>query len=128
MDARTVARVAAVQAIFEKGSNPDGKSDAKFLSSTFDQKRVNKKIFENILGGFEKNFEAVDELIEKNLSEEWKFERLTEILKAILRAGIADMKYNDTPKNVVLSEYVSIADSFVEADEVRFVNALLDKI
>ena len=128
MDARSAARMAAVQAIFEKDLNEEAIADAKFLGSTFDQKKINKGVFNKVIDGFENNKEEVDEAISQNLSEKWKFERLTGILKAILRCGVAELKFTDSPKNVVLSEYIEIADNFVEENEVRFVNALLDKI
>ena len=127
MDARTAARIAAVQAVFEKDLNEDAISDAKFLSSTFDQKKVNKGVFTKVIESYEANKAEIDELISTNLSENWRFERLTGILKALLRCGIAEMKFAESPKNVVISEYVAIADSFVDENEVRFVNALLDK-
>ena len=40
MDARSAARVAAIQAIYELGLNPDAVTDAKFLGKSFDEKRV----------------------------------------------------------------------------------------
>jgi N utilization substance protein B len=92
------------------------------------QKRMNRKNFDVIIANVEANKAEIETLIAANLSEEWKFERLDKILKAILSAAIAEIKYSDAEKNLIISEYVSIADSFYEGDEPKFVNAVLDKI
>lgn len=123
-----MARLAAVQAIYAKELNADTPSDAKHLLDANHQKRMNKKMFETILANVAEHKVAIDELIAQNLSAEWTMERLDKILKATLRAAIAEIKFGDTDKNLVISEYVLIADSFYEGDEPKFVNAVLDKI
>jgi len=128
MDQRTMARLAAVQAIYAKELNADTPSDAKHLLDANHQKRMNKKMFETILANVEEHEEEIDGLISANLSSEWTIERLDKILKATLRAAIAEIKFGGNEKNLVISEYVLIADSFYEGDEPKFVNALLDKI
>ena len=85
-------------------------------------------MFENILANVAANETEIDALIEKNLSAEWTMARLDKILKAILRAAIAEIKFGGTDKNLAISEYISIADGFYDGDEPKFVNALLDKI
>jgi len=128
IDQRTMARLAAVQAIYAKELNADTASDPKHLLDANKQKRLNKKMFENILANVAENTAEIDALIENNLSAEWTMERLDKILKAILRAAIAEIKFIGTDKNLAISEYVVIADSFYEGDEPKFVNALLYKI
>lgn len=128
IDQRTMARLAAVQALYAAQINGDAQPDTKHLLDANKQKRMNKKIFEAIMAAVNENAAEVDELIEKNLSDEWKMERVEKTLKAILRAAIAEIKFSDVEKNLVISEYVKITDSFYEGDEPKFVNALLDKI
>lgn len=128
MDQRTMARLAAVQAIYASEINEGVRSDPKHLLDANKQRRMNKKNFEAILSNVSLNLVEIDELIEKNLSDEWKMERLEKTLKAILRAAIAEIKFGEADKNLVISEYVNITDSFYEGDEPKFVNALLDKI
>lgn len=128
MDQRSMARLAAVQAIYGKELNADAPSDAKHLLDANKQKRMNKKMFEQILVNVAENLKEIDTLIEANLSDEWKMERLDKTLKSILRAAIAEIKFGEAEKNLVISEYVKITDSFFEQDEPKFVNAVLDKI
>lgn len=127
-----MARLAAVQALYAQELNAETPSDAKHLLDANHQKRMNKKMFENILANVAENESEIDNLISANLSSEWTIERLDKILKATLRAAIAEMKFGleeKTPeKNLIISEYVLIADSFYEGDEPKFVNAVLDKI
>jgi N utilization substance protein B len=128
MDQRTMARLAAVQAIYAQELNADTASDAKHLLDANHQKRMNKKMFEGILAAVGENAAEIDNLIAANLSAEWTMTRLDKILKAVLRAAIAEIKFAGTDKNLAISEYVLIADSFYEGDEPKFVNAVLDKI
>lgn len=127
MDIRSLARLAAVQSIYEKLVNEEAEADGKFNVKLIDEKRYNTQIFNNILEHVSRETSAIDELISANMADNWKIERLPYIMLAILRAGIAEAKYMDAPKNIILSEYVAIADQFLDDDEVKFVNALLDK-
>ncbi len=127
IDQRTMARLAAVQALYAADLNDGTEADAKHLLDANKQKRMNRKNFEAILAAAKENAAEIDALIVANLSDEWKMERVEKTLKAILRAAIAEIKFVGTEKNLALSEYVNIADGFYEGDEPKFVNALLDK-
>lgn len=129
MDQRTMARLAAVQAIYAKALNASAASDAKHLLDANNQRRMNKKMFESILAAVAENITEIEQLISANLAADWTIARLDKVLKAALSAAIAEMKFLGTDKNLAISEYVKIADSFYEGDEeAKFVNALLAKI
>ena len=54
---------------------------------------------------------------------------LDAILRAVLRAGAYELRHrNDVPARVVVSEYVDVANAFVDHDETGMVNAVLDAI
>jgi N utilization substance protein B len=50
------------------------------------------------------------------------------VLRAILRAAIGENMSSDTPKSVLIAEYVGITSGFYDEKEIRFVNAILDKV
>ena len=55
--------------------------------------------------------------------------RIEAILRAVLRAGAYELGHrNDVPARVVVSEYVDVANAFVDKDETGMVNAVLDQI
>lgn len=71
----------------------------------------------------------IDDIIAKYLNKYWTIDKLSILLKAILRCGIAEMIYmKDIPTKVTINEYVTIASSFFDKKETGFVNSILDKI
>ena len=50
-------------------------------------------------------------------------------LRAVLRAGAYELGHrSDVPARVVVSEYVDVANAFVDRDETGMVNAVLDQL
>lgn len=132
MDDRTLARIAAVQTIYqnEVGGEAVGEVgfDGKQLAEINEVKRYNKKLLEKILTGLEGKREKIQELIEANLSDEWRYDRLDKLLVAILIAAISEILAGDLDKKIIISEYLSVTDSFYDSEkEMSFINAVLDK-
>ena len=79
------------------------------------------KLFE----GAAKEVATLDEIIGKHC-ENWRFERLAAIDRAILRLAIHEMKAADTPAKVVLNEAVDLAKKYSSEEAGAFVNGVLD--
>jgi N utilization substance protein B len=79
------------------------------------------KLFE----GAAKEVGTLDEIIGKHC-ENWRFERLAAIDRAILRLAIHEMKASDTPAKVVLNEAVDLAKKYSSEEAGAFVNGVLD--
>jgi N utilization substance protein B len=63
------------------------------------------------------------------LARGWPLKRIEAILRAVLRAGAYELGYrSDVPGRVVVSEYVDVANAFVDRDETGMVNAVLDQL
>ena len=75
--------------------------------------------------GATKDVASLDELIVKH-AENWRFERLAVIDRAILRLAIYELKATDTPPKVVLNEAVEMAKKFSSDGASAFVNGILD--
>jgi N utilization substance protein B len=72
---------------------------------------------------------ALDPLIDKALSAGWPLKRIETVLRAVMRAGAYELAYrDDVPARVVVSEYVDVANAFVEPSETGMVNAVLDQL
>lgn len=80
-----------------------------------------------LLQGATKELAVLDDLITKN-AENWKFERLSAIDRAILRLGIYELRFTDTPHRVVMNECVELAKKFSSEDAGAFVNGILDAV
>lgn len=77
--------------------------------------------------GAAKETSALDEIIGKHC-ENWRFERLSAIDRAILRLAIHEMSSSDTPPKVVLNEAVELAKKFSSEESGAFVNGVLDSV
>ncbi len=134
-DARTLARLAAVQAIYEQDmaghdlpDNGDVAVQIGRIKELAELSRINKKLCEGILETVSRETNII-QIIRDNLAEGWTAERIGGVLRAVLTAAIAEKKaFPDTPKSVIISEYVNIASSFHDEKEAKFVNGILNKI
>jgi N utilization substance protein B len=123
---RTKSREFAMQMLFQWDMSPQdfAKLEAKFWKSAkaADKTRAfANKLFE----GAAKDVAALDEIIVKHC-DNWRFERLAAIDRAVLRLAIYEMRVADTPPKVVLNEAVDLAKKFSSEEAGGFVNGILD--
>ena len=81
----------------------------------------------SLFEGAARDVGALDELIVKH-AENWRFERLAAIDRAILRLAVHELRGGETPPKVVLNEAVDLAKKFSNEDSGSFVNGILDAI
>lgn len=69
----------------------------------------------------------IDKLANKHLSN-WTIDRLGNTDQAILRMGIYELMYTNTPDIVCINEAVELAKNYSDDDVRKMINATLDKI
>ena len=69
----------------------------------------------------------IDELANKNLNN-WTIDRLGNTDGAILRLGIYELIYTDTPSVVAINEAIELSKQYSDDDVRKMINAVLDKI
>lgn len=69
----------------------------------------------------------IDKIANKNLNS-WTIDRLGNTDQAILRMGIYELLYTDTPEIVSINEAVELAKSYSDDDVRKMINGVLDKI
>lgn len=69
----------------------------------------------------------IDELANKHL-DGWTIDRLGNTDMAILRIGIFELLYTDTPDVVAINEAVELAKSYSDDSVRKMINGVLDKI
>lgn len=69
----------------------------------------------------------IDELANKYL-DGWTIDRLGNTDMAILRIGIFELLYTDTPDVVAINEAVELAKSYSDDSVRKMINGVLDKI
>jgi transcription antitermination protein NusB len=136
--ARSVARLAAVQALYQMevaGAGVEAVvrefSDHRFGGDIEGQRLADadEAFFAEIVRGVVDEQAAVDATIRKRLATNWKLERLDSTVRAMLRAGAWElMRRPDVPTEIVIDEYVELAKAFVDAKEQAFVNGALDAV
>ena len=112
--------------VFNNFSSPD----LQFLDfeNKIKNKNINKGYFLKIFNNFVKK-NSIDEMISSNLNGEWKIDRLPTVITAILSVAISEMSlFPKISINIIVSEYLEIAESFHKIEEIKFINPILDKI
>lgn len=137
-DSRTLARLAAVQALYQMEHSGQG-VDATVrefqnfrLGSELDGEAIREaddEFFAELVKGVVDAQRPIDPLINRNLREGWKLSRLDATARAILRCAAYELvRVPDIPAPVVLDEYIEMAkDFFGEGEqEPKFINAVLE--
>jgi N utilization substance protein B len=135
---RGAARLSAVQALYQMDIAGTGVND---ILAEFESHWIGREVegeqylpaeaafFRDVVGGVVREQRKLDPLIDEALARGWPLKRIETILRAVLRAGAYELGHrNDVPARVVVSEYVDVANAFVDRDETGLVNAVLDQI
>lgn len=136
--ARTVARLAAVQALYQLELTGAGVETVirEFSDHRFDADlegeplaEADEAYFADVVRGVVGDQAAVDRAIVKRLAQGWKLERIDSTVRAILRVGAWELlKRPDVPTEVVIDECVELAKAFFDKEEAKFVNGALDAV
>ena len=140
---RTAARVAAVQALFQSEQGPENPETVidQFVrhrlgelpgTGGYEDGRVpdaHVKLFARIVRMAVERQSELDAKLAEALPPEWPLARLDPVLRALLRAGGAELAMKDgPPAKVVINEYLDVAHGFFDGDEPRMANGLLDRL
>ena len=134
---KSAARLYALQALFQMEASDQTIDDVRdqFVSHRFgatiegdEFAEGDIELFENILNIALRKQAKIDQLTNEALAENWPIDRIDPTLRALFRAGGAELVLGTTPPKVVISEFVDLAKAFFsDGKEAKFVNAVLDK-
>jgi len=135
---RGAARLAAVQALYQMDIAGTGLNEilAEFESHWLGREvegaqylPAEAAFFRDVVEGVVREQRKLDPLIDRALSDGWPLERIETVLRAVLRAGAYELtRRTDVPARAVVSEYVDVANAFVDRDETGLINAVLDQL
>jgi N utilization substance protein B len=136
---RSVARLAAVQALYQLEANRETDPESvvrEFARHRFGQEidgdrfgEADPALFNDIVRGAAADQELLDAEISAALTPDWPLARLDSVLRAILRAGAYELAYRpDVPPRVSISEYTAVAYAFFTGKEPGLANGVLDRI
>ena len=81
----------------------------------------------DMVNGVLENKNDIDKIANKNLKG-WEIDRLGKIDQAILRMGIYELCYTDTPEVVAINEAVELAKEYSDEKVKNMINAVLDNV
>jgi N utilization substance protein B len=136
--ARSVARLAAVQALYQMEVASIGTEAVirEFTEHRFGRELgdatladADEAFFAEIVRGVVADQAEIDAAVARRLAQGWRLERVDATVRAILRSAAYELtRRADVPAEVVIDEYVELAKSFFEGTEPGFVNGALDAL
>ena len=114
-------RIKIIQKLYSKVLNPDEK--------IIYNKSQYKKFIKDVTEGTLERRELIEETVEKFLKDDIDLKRTDKLLKIILFAAVFELlsKHNN-PKKVIISEYLKTSHFFLEKAQIKYLNAILDKL
>lgn len=140
---RTASRVAAVQALFQSEQaqdNPEQVID-QFVrhrlgavpgAGGFEDGHVpaaEVPLFARIVRTAAEQQDLLDRMLTEALPADWPLARIDPVLRALMRAGGAELTMTDgPPAKVVINEYLDVAHGFFVGEEPRMANGILNRL
>ncbi len=102
---------------------------ARSMSGNYEDETMTSEMRRMIVS-IEERFAELDEIIANHL-ENWTIDRLNYVDKMIIRFAVYEMKYTETPFEVIINEAIELTKKYTNLDDDKaksFNNKLLDKI
>ena len=88
-----------------------------------------KKFIKDVVKGTLERSDLIEEQINSHLKDDISLTKTDKLLKIILFAAIFELMFrHNTPKKVIINEYVLASEHFLEKIQIGYLNAILDKI
>ena len=114
-------RIKIIQKIYNSLLNPD--TEIEYTKSQY------KKFIKDVVSGTLERLELIEETINRNLSDDIDLKKTDKLLKIILFAAVFELLFkHKNPKKVIISEYLKTSHFFLEKAQIKYLNAILDKL
>ena len=114
-------RVIIIQKLYGKFFNEEEKLN-------FPKHRFKKFIKDIVFGTIERN-EVLTEELGKNFGNEFKFDNLDKLFQVILKSATYEILYKPNISiNIIIKEYLTASNFFIDDSQTKYLNALLDNI
>lgn len=88
---------------------------------------LENEFIKDIVYGVITHRDEIDEIANSHVKD-WTIDRLDKAGAAILRMGIFELNYMDTPPIVVINEAIELAKEYSDDSVRKIINAVLDKM
>ena len=114
-------RIKIIQKLYNALMNPDSTID--YAKSQY------KKFIKDVVTGTLERSILIEEKINSFLANDIDLSKTDKLLKIILFAAIFELIFkHNTPKKVIINEYLLASEHFLEKIQIGYLNAILDKI
>jgi transcription antitermination protein NusB len=114
-------RIKIIQKIYSYMLNPDD-------PITYNKSQY-KKFIKDVVSGTIEREEFIESEIKKHLVDDIDFKRTDKLLKIILFSATYELLFkHNNPIKVVVSEYIKASEFFLESIQIKYLNAILDKL
>ena len=114
-------RVIVIQKLYGKFFNKDE-------NITFPKHRF-KKFIKDVVNGTIERDDVINEEITNNLNSDLNLKQLDKVFHVIIKSAVFEFLYK--PKistKIIINEYLKASNFFIEDEQTKYLNALLDKI
>ncbi len=114
-------RVKIIQKIYSNMLNPDN-------PITYNKSQY-KKFIKDVVSGTIEREELIESEIKKHLVDDIDLKRTDKLLKIILFSATFELLFkHNNPIKVIVSEYLKASEFFLENIQIKYLNAILDKL
>ena len=114
-------RIRVIQKLYNALMNPDALIE--YPKSQY------KKFIKDVVTGTLERSDLIKEKINTYLVNDINLNKTDKLLKIILFAAIFELMFkHNTPKKVIINEYLLASEYFLEKIQIGYLNAIIDKI
>ena len=135
---KSIQRMLVVQAIYEISINKEriNQETQEILRDIIQNLSLEKKLEKSnlnfairLLDGVIDNVDQIEEILSKSFVNKKKLKTSDNMILAIFKPAIFEIiNEKNTSKNIVISEYLAIADRFLIKKETSLLNGVLDNL
>ena len=114
-------RIKVIQKLYNSLMNPDASID-------YPKSQYRKFIRDVVNGTLERN-ELIDTEIVKYLKEDVNIKKIDKVFEVIIKSAIFEFLYRpSTSVKIIIKEYLNASNFFINNEQTKYLNAILDKI
>ncbi len=114
-------RIKVIQKLYNSLMNPE--AEINYPKSQY------KKFIKDVVTGTLERSDLIEETVNFHLTNDINLVKTDKILKIVLFAAIFELMFKqNTPKKVIINEYLVASEYFLEKIQIGYLNAILDKI
>jgi len=125
---RRKVRELAMGYLYQKDTGVEAVTlDPSIYARHFGVPEEQREFFFDLVEGVSEKLAELDAKIQ-SIAAHWKISRMARVDRTILRMACWEIRFSETPRNVVIDEAVELARKFSTTESASFVNGILDQI